>query len=52
MLFFQGFGEKIRSAETGPQLFTYGGGTVSKKDQPNFRTGGTVSEKDQTDFPP
>ena len=48
-------------------FFTYGGGTVSKKDQTQFPDGGnreqkrpnlisglgeTVSKKDQTDFPP
>ena len=48
-------------------FFTYGGGTVSKKDQTQFPDrenrkhkrpnlisgqGGTVSKEDQTDFPP
>ena len=34
------------------RLFTYGGGTASKKDQkPISGRGGTVSRKDQTRFP-
>ena len=33
------------------RLFTYGGGTVSRKDQTQFSDGGTESRKDRTQFP-